>query len=315
MAAIFSLVFFKIIAILLNVVVGFLAGRIMKVERDSIASLLFYFISPIVFFTIPASANLSVSALGITAVTFVICTMLCMFSYYIFGFYWQDQTRNILALSAGNANCGYFMLPIAAGIFDDYTLSIYMMAIVGVSIYESSVGFYISSRGIHSTYDSFMKVLKLPTLNAFVLGCILSFTGLTLPEFLDDFTHNMRGAYSVLGMVMVGLGLSTIPKFEVDIKFTLAAFASKFLFFPIAINVFVLLDKFVFGWYDENYHNALQLLCTAPMAANTIVIASITKFHPEKVATTVLLSSLFALIYIPIMVTIFLGDLGADITL
>jgi len=312
MAAIFSLVFFKIIAILLNVVVGFLAGKIMKVERDSIASLLFYFVSPIVFFTIPASSNLSVSALGITAVVFVICSLLCMFSYYFFGLYWQDQTRNMLALSAGNANCGYFMLPIAAGLFDDYTLSIYMMAIVGVSIYESSVGFYISSRGISSTRESFMKVLKLPTLNAFVLGCILSFTGLTLPDFLDDFTHNMRGTYSVLGMVMVGLGLSTIPRFEIDVKFTLAAFASKFLFFPIAINLFILLDKFVLGWYGEHHHNALQLLFTAPMAANTIVIASLTKFHPEKVATTVLLSCLFALFYIPVMVAIFIGDTGIE---
>ncbi len=307
---VFALVFFKIIAILLNVVVGFLAGRWAKVERDSIASLLFYFISPIVFFCIPASSSLSVSALGITVVTFVISTLLCVFAYYFFGMYWQDQTRNILALSSGNANCGYFMLPIAASLFDDYTLSIYMMAIVGVNIYESSVGFYISARGISTTKDSIIKVLKLPTLNAFLIGCIFSFAGMTLPEFLDDFVYNMRSTYSVLGMMMVGLGLSTIPRFEVDIKFTLAAFASKFLFFPIAINFFIILDKFIFKIYDESSYNALQLLFTAPMAANTIVIASITKFHPEKVATTVLMSCLFTLIYIPIMVSIFLKDLG-----
>ena len=72
----FSLVFFKIVAILLNVVVGYIAGRFAKVERDSIASLLFYFISPIVFFCIPASANLSVSAIGITFVTFTISSLL-----------------------------------------------------------------------------------------------------------------------------------------------------------------------------------------------------------------------------------------------
>jgi predicted permease len=306
----FSLIFFKIVAILLNVVVGYVAGRFAKVERDSIASLLFYFISPIVFFCIPASASLSVSAIGITFVTFTISSLLCIFSYYFFGLYWQDQTRNILALSAGNANCGYFMLPIAASLFDDYTLSIYMMAIVGVNIYESSVGFYISARSISTTKDSIRQVLRLPTLNAFILGCIFSFTDMTLPDFLDDFIYNMRSTYSVLGMMMVGLGLSTLPRFEVDVKFTLAAFASKFLFFPIAINLFIILDKFIFGWYDQSYYNALQLLFTAPMAANTIVIASITKFHPEKVAATVLMSCLFTLIYIPVMVTIFLPDLG-----
>lgn len=312
MAAVFSIVFFKIIAILLNVVVGFLAGRIAKVERDSIASLLFYFVSPIVFFTIPASTALSVSALGITLVVFIICSLLCISSYYIFGAYWQDQTRNILALSAGNANCGYFMLPIAAMLFDDYTLSIYMMTIVGVGIYESSVGFFISSRGMSSTRESFVRVLKLPALNAFTIGCILSFSGLTLPDFLDDFTHNMRSTYSVLGMVMVGLGLSTIPRFEIDLKFTLAAFVSKFILFQLAIAAFIMLDKYILGLYGTHYYNALILLSTAPMAANTIVIASLTKFHPEKVATTVLLSSIFTLLYIPIVVTIFIGDVGIE---
>lgn len=303
----FSLLFFKIIEVLLNVVVGYLAGRWARVERDSIASLLFYFISPIVFFSVPASANLSVSALGITLVTFLVSTSLCAFSYYFFGFYWKDQTRNILALSAGTGNCGYFMLPIAATLFDDYVLSIYMMAIVGVSIYESSVGFFVSTRSNTTTKESIRQVLRLPTLNAFILGCLFSFSGAILPDFLDEFTRSMRVTYSVLGMMMIGLGLSTIPKFEIDVKFTLAAFANKFLFFPIAINLFILLDKFVLGFYDSNYYQALQLVFMAPMAANTIVISSITRFSPEKVAATVLLSSLFTLIYIPVMVSIFIG--------
>jgi len=303
----FSLLFFKIIAILLNVVVGFLAGRWAKVERDSIASLLFYFVSPIVFFSVPASANLSVAALGITLVTFLISTGLCAFSYYFFGFYWKDQARNILALSAGTGNCGYFMLPIAAALFDDYTLSIYMMAIVGVSIYESSVGFFISLKNSTSTRESIRQVLRLPTLNAFILGCLFSFTGAILPDFLDEFTQSMRVTYSVLGMMMIGLGLSTLPKFEIDLKFSIAALTNKFVFFPIAINLFILLDKFILGIYDTNYYNALNLVFMAPMAANTIVISSITRFSPEKVAATVLISCLVTLLYIPIMTGVFIS--------
>ena len=306
---IFSIVFFKTVSVLLSVIIGFLAGKYSNVERDSIASLLFYFISPIVFFSIPAGTTLTLSALSITLVTFTIATLLCIAAYYIFGMYWQDHTRNILALSAGTANSGYFMLPIAAALFDDYTLSIYMMAVIGVTIYETTVGYYICARSFSSTKDSIIKVIKLPILNAFVFGCILSFSGFTLPNFLDDFTYNMRGAFSILGMVMVGLGLSTLKKFEVDVKFTLAAFAAKFLLYPLFINIFILLDRFFFGWYDTNYYNALQLLSTAPMAANIIVIASLQKFHPERVAASVLLSLLFVLIYAPVMVSIFLSDL------
>lgn len=306
--AIFGLVFFKIVSILLNVIIGFLAGRFAKVERDSIASLLFYFIAPIVFFSIPSSTHLSLSSLSITLVTFLIATGLCFISYNIYQLYWQDDTKNMLAMSAGTCNTGYFMLPIAAAIFDDYTLGLYMMAAVGVSLYESSVGYYICAKSITSTRDSIMRVLKLPMFNAFTIGCLCSFTGLTLPDFLDDFTHSMRSAFSILGMIMIGLGLSTIPKLEIDKKFLTAAFLSKFVFYPIAINIFILLDQYVLEVFDASCYDALRLISVAPMAANTIVLASIWKMNPERVATTVLLSSIFALIYIPLMVTIFIGD-------
>lgn len=309
--AIFSIVFLKIVSVLLSVIIGFLAGRWSKVDRDSIASLLFYFISPIVFFSIPCSTTLSFSSLSIALVTFLISTGLCCFAYKLFSTYWQDDTRNILAMSAGTGNSGYFMLPIAAALFDDYTLSIYMMAAIGVSLYESSVGYYICAKSITSTKESIIKVLKLPMLNAFALGCILSFSGITLPDFLDDFTYNMRSCFSILGMIMIGLGLSTVRKFEVDTQFTCAAFISKFLFFPAAVNIFILFDRYLLHWYDDNYYDALQLLSVAPMAANTIVIASIWKFNAEKVATTVLLSLMFALFYIPLMASLFIRDIGS----
>lgn len=307
---IFNIVFFKIISVLLSVVVGFFAGRVAKVERDSIASLLFYFISPIVFFSIPASTNVTVSDIGITIVTFIISSGLCAFAYYFFGRYWKDDTVNILSMSAGTANCGYFMLPIAAALFDNNILNIYMMAIIGVNIYESSVGYFICAKSVHTSMGSLQRMIKLPTLNAFLLGCLFSFAGLNLPDFLDDFTYNMRSAYSILGMIMVGLGLSGLTKLNIDFKFTLASFVSKFLFFPLAIGAFIFLDKFVFGWYDENYYDALILMSLSPIAANTIVLASIWKFDQEKVATTVLLSSIFALLYIPIMASLLIRDLG-----
>lgn len=76
--------------------------------------------------------------------------LLSIISYYFFGRHWQDDTRNIIALSAGTANGGYFMLPIASALFDDYTLSLYMMAVIGVNIFEATVGFYICARSFSS---------------------------------------------------------------------------------------------------------------------------------------------------------------------
>ncbi len=310
--SIFYIVFLKIISVLLNVVIGFCAGRFAKVDRNSIFTLLFYFISPIVFFSIPASTNVTLGDLGITLIVFIISSLLCVVTYYVFYKYWSDGTVNLLAMSAGTANCGYFMLPIATALFDDNILNIYMMSIMGINMYESSVGYYVCARGSDSDINSLRRVLKLPIFNAFILGWLFSFAGFTLPDFLDDFTYSMRSAYSILGMIMIGLGLSTIKNLQIDLKFTAASFVSKFIFFPVAINIFIILDKVFFGWYDGNYYDALRLLSLAPTAANTIIFASMWNFNTERASTTVILSSLFSLLYIPVMAGLLLNDLGLD---
>lgn len=307
--ALFTLIFFKIISILLSIIIGFFAGKFAKVQNRDISNLLFYFIAPIVFFSVPANASINYSSLSLSLVTFCIASFLSIFSFYFFKLYWSDNTLNIISYSAGAANTGYFMLPIASTLFDDYTLSMYMMAAVGVSLYDCSIGYYMCMRNIHSTKDSMLRLLKMPTLISFALGCIFSILGLRLPDFLEDFIYNMRSTYSVLGMVIIGIGLSSMNNFRVDKKFTFALCTAKFIFYPIAINLFILADRLIFHCFDSNCYYALQLISTAPIAANTMVMAELLKFPQEKVATTLLLSLMIALVYIPLISSILFENL------
>lgn len=307
--SVFSLVFFKVLSSLFNVGIGFLAGKYSNVDRDSIAALLFYFIAPIVFFAIPTSANLTFGVLGITLLTFSICTLLSLACYWLYGNIWQDSHRNILAMSSGTGNSGYVVLPIAAAIFDDYTLSIYALGLIGISLYEMSVGNYYCAMSAGGFRQRIMKVVKLPLINAFFLGCALSLMGFKLPEFLDQFTSDMKGAFSILGMVTIGLALSRVKDFNFDWYFIGAALTSKFIFYPILFNLVILIDYVAFGLFDNSYYNAMQLLCMAPLATNTIVIASLYDIYPEKMATAVLISLVFVLIYMPLMSAILLRNI------
>ena len=135
---IFSLVFYKILTSLLYVLIGFLAGKYSNVDRDSIARLLFYFVAPVVFFSIPTNASLTLSDLSLIVVVYLICAFLVVFSYWLYGYIWQDANRNILALSAGTGNGAYVVLPIATALFDDKTLSIFTIAMIGIAICEAS---------------------------------------------------------------------------------------------------------------------------------------------------------------------------------
>jgi predicted permease len=59
------------------------------------------------------------------------------------------------------------------------------------------------------------------------------------------------------------------------------------------------------GLYDDKVIDVLLVLSVTPIASNTVAFAAKLKAHPEKAALTVLLSTLFALVYIPIFVSIF----------
>lgn len=91
-----------------------------------------------------------------------------------------------------------------------------------------------------------------------------------------------------------------------DTKFTSLAFLAKFIGYPALIGGFVFLDSAYFELFDTRVHTVMMLLAIVPMAANTITYAAFLKAHPEKAAVTVMASTLFALLYIPIFISIFL---------
>lgn len=298
-STIFVIIFFKIISGFLSILIGFLAGKLHNVQRDSIASLLFYFIGPIVFGSAPMNLSLSISTIGITLVVFGILSTLGIFNYYWLGKIWKDSHRNVLALSSTTTNCGYFMLPIVTSIFNEQILSIYMLCIIGAGLAESSIGFFLCARSLSSVKSTLLRVLKLPMFNAFLLGCFFSSIGIKIPDFLNDFMHNMRSAYSILGMTMVGLGLSSITKFEIDPKFTIAALIINFVVQPLGFCVFIALDIFVFKTYDINYYKCLFLISICPISANVIIVSSMINFSVQKIAPVVFISIIIELMLIP----------------
>ena len=85
--SVFWSIFFKLISVLSNVVIGYIGGKIKKIDINSIASLLFYLIAPIIFFSVPASTKLNFNTISIVIIVAIISSISCLISYYILGFY------------------------------------------------------------------------------------------------------------------------------------------------------------------------------------------------------------------------------------
>lgn len=303
---VFHVILAQILPLYLLIALGFAAGKWLKVERQSVASLLFYFIAPLVFFSGLARTRISADVLSLPLLMFAVSCAVCALAYWLSGFLWRDKTRNVLAMAAGTANTGYFGLPVAMLLLDAQGVAVYISAMLGISIYESTVGFFVTAKGSHTGRECLGKVLRLPILYAFFLGLAASALELSFPAPLEQLFAHMRGAYVVLGMMIIGLGLSGIASFALDIRFIGFCFAMKFLIWPLAGGAIILADGAFLHLYGADARRSILLLSIVPMAANTVVIAALLAAHPEKVAAAVLLSTLFALLYVPAMAALFL---------
>jgi predicted permease len=107
-------------------------------------------------------------------------------------------------------------------------------------------------------------------------------------------------------MMIIGIGLSSVKRATLDLPFTLVAFLAKFVCYPVAVAGLISLDTTVFHLFDSQTHHVMMLLAIVPLASNTVAFATKLKVHPEKTAFTVLLSTVFALVYIPAFVSLFL---------
>lgn len=304
--AIFSELLVKLIPLYFIIALGFIAGRYLKVEKESIAPLLIYIVSPFIVFDGVVRSDLSIEQLSLPFVTFTLCTLVALIAYFLAAIYWKDSKKNILAYASATGNTGYFGLPVAMAFWGHEVFSTTVLLLFGFTLFESTIGYFIVARGRHTVKESVIKVLKLPSMYAFCLGLILASTqsGLFSDVYHMTASH-FRGAYTLLGMMIIGLGLCGIINLKMDYAFTLFTFFMKFLIWPFIIVVLILIDHFYFHWMGQKVYDVLFLMSIVPLAANTIVYAVMLNTHPQESAIAVLLSTLFAIVYIPLMLWVF----------
>jgi malate permease and related proteins len=302
---IFLSLFLKILPLYLIILLGFLSGKLLKIHKESIASLLIYFITPVIIFHGIFTTKISPGILILPVLYFSVASCFCILFYKLGSFFWKGSTKNILAFASGTGNSGYFGLPVAVAIFGDRAIGIVALIILGTVLYENSLGFFITARGHHTVRESIDKLIKLPSLYAFFLGLVFNLSGLKTGQIYSDTVVLFRGAYTVLGMMIIGMGLSIIEKFIIDKKFVLLSFTARFIFWPLIICLVIFLDKQFLNLLSAEIYKIMVILSFVPLAANTVSYAVLLKTEPEKASITVLLSTLVSLFLIPLAVVIY----------
>ena len=306
--SLFFIILLKVFPIYINVVLGFLSSKFLKVQRESVATLLIYILGPIVVFSATLSVKIDMSILFLPVFFYIFCSAIAFISLYIFGKSWNDPSGNILAFSAGTGNTGYFGIPLAIIFFPPYLADIYIFTVLASLLYESTTGFYVTAKGNFTVKESLNKMLKLPILYAFILGVILNLLGVGIPTEISSYTAQFKGAYGILGMMMLGMGLVGLQKgSDLDVKFISITFIFKFIFWPLAILGVIYLDREFYMFLNEDLYKVMFLFSIVPLAGNTVTLAVLLNAKPEKASFTVLLSTIVSVVYIPIVLALYGG--------
>src|SRR5690606_26413098 len=147
----------------------------------------------------------------------------------------------------------------------------------------------------------------LPSLYAFFLAVGLDIGDVHIAAIFEQLFDNMRGAYSVFGMMIIGMSILSFRGLAGNLRFTALAFFGKFVVWPAVALLFWWLDSNGPQIYDVAVYQALFLVSITPIAANTVVIATLLDLAPAQVAGTALLSTVLALFSIPLMIALFMG--------
>lgn len=308
MAAILTLLI-KLLPLYLTVGLGWLAGRLLQASGKHIAGIMMYIITPAVVFAGVLSAPLSPQVLLLPLLVFSFCTLVALAHLWLARRWIGDASANLIPLSVGTGNTGYFGIPLALLLFGEQGLSLYIVCMLGTTLFENSVGFYLAARGRFGVRDCLVKVARLPSLYAFMLAALLNQAAFSMPAVFQPLFDNMRGAYSILGMMIIGMGILSFRGLAGNLRFTALAFFGKFVSWPLLALLFWWLDSQFLHWYGLPVYQAILLISITPIAANTVVIATLLDSSPRQVAGTTLLSTLLALIYVPLMAVLVLSRL------
>ncbi|GAB2785326.1 hypothetical protein GCM10027040_09170 [Halomonas shantousis] len=291
------------------VALGWACARRLAVDPRPIATLLIYIIAPLTFFRGLVLGGPTPDLLWLTLGLFLLASLISLIVSQLAKRVFAPQEAALLAFSAGTGNTGYFGLPLAMVLLPPEGVTQYLFCLLGITLYEFTVGFYISARGQFSARQSLARILRLPLIYAFAGALLVSGLSLSVPGAVMEGLDYFKYCYTVLGMMIIGMTLGRVTMREVDVRFIGACVAARFVMWPLVSLGAVLLLQAGVG-ISPTLATVLLLLGVVPMAANVVVIAMELSIRPEKGAIAVLLTTLAAPLLIPFYLHVLLALAG-----
>jgi len=274
------------------------ARREQPFDNATISSLVMYIGTPSLVFHSLTSLRpdlaqlqqLGLASLGVIAV--------CLLTGYI-GLRAAKLDRHAFLPALALANTGNMGIPLVMLTFGDAGLALGVVVFFVHSLAQNSLGLAISS----GTFDP-RTLLKQPIIWAVLLACGALITNTQIPEWLSNTTQLLGGLLIPAMLLMLGTSLARLSVRDMPQAVSLAI-ARLALGASAGLLLIWLLDLRGIA------AGVLFLQATMPVAVFNFVFADRFNRSPEQVAATVLVSTLLAMISLPLLVAISLNIAGS----
>lgn len=304
-----SIIFGKVLSIFLIIGVGFIANKV-KVLPDSsnkfLVDLLIMITSPCMILTSIASKELTEDTLGISLQVFL-AAIIYFIVFSLIGYLLYDKILKfkpqedipVYMMILASMNCGFMGFPITLSLFGNDIL--YLMVLVNVihTLYlypfgsiQLNIG---SGRGHQFKLKEALKAAINPCAIAAVIGIVLLFAGLKLPEILFSSMEMIGDSTVPLSMLLVGvqLGNSNFSRIFRNKKLV-ATCCMKMFLFPILVFLAV-------NWLPLASDLKVTLIFASCFASGVgiVPVIGVEGRNSLLAAEGVALTTLFSMIVIP----------------
>ena len=298
---IFEVLIPNLIPLYILIAMGFAAGRYMDVNLHSLATLLIYFVGPLVIFGAVAQMPLRLEFLYLPVCLGAASLFVTLLSYKFAKVVFQRTNfPNLIAMASPTCNSGYFGLPVVIALFGAEASGLYLLGNVGAEIVMVTVGYYFGARGNFNARQSIIKVIRLPMIYGLLAGLAFNALGYELNETFISFWTYFTGTWVVIGMMLIGVALGKPERFTINWKLLNFLSAIKFILWPGIIFLAIIFDQNITQAFDPVIYGMFMVWGLCPLMANTVAYAAQLNVRPDEAAMCVLLTTFMALFLMPL---------------
>lgn len=302
--AVFWHLFASILPIYACILLGLVASWVLKCDKQSIAKILLFIITPLVVFNAALHIDVTPQMIALPIVLYIVSVVIAFGSLPIFRLIFKDNRANLLAFSSAVSNASFLGIPLAMVLLPESMLEIFIFATLGAIFYHNTAGYYIAANS--GFRDGLLRIVKLPVLYAFVAGLLLNMLDVSLPKAFENIFSLAKASLGILGMMIIGMGLEELKgEKALDVPFIASAFIVKFAIHPLLMCALIFLDYQFWHFFDSDVYIILFIMSIMPLAGNAVIIAAVLNIRPTKMSLLVALSTIFSLFSIPLMLELY----------